>query len=253
MKDVGRTRHAVEPSRYDSATRTGRGNIKVGNHPITARVSAGASRNTVSMVGAVLSVFLHVTLITPAFWGFGSHRPFGLDTSRHAADDEFAMELVAIDEVATTSAAIPTRSSQQLTPVRVTIPFRSWAVDFPEEKPAAAARDNDVDEQLEGRYLGQINARIDRAWLRPRSAIGDERFICQARIEQDGSGNITEVALERCNGTLRWQLSLVHAIQSASPLPAPPDPAAFVRALHMRFEAVAIERAATREQYEPGS
>jgi len=133
---------------------------------------------------------------------------------------------------------------------------------------ASAATDAPGNEAF-GRYVGQINARIDRAWLRPRSPISadrsaakgfpgsangatwDDRFVCRVRIAQDSAGKVTEVTLEHCNGSPRWQLSLVHAIESASPLPVPPDPSVFAHVIHMRFEASAVESAASVEQYEP--
>ena len=52
-----------------------------------------------------------------------------------------------------------------------------------------------------------------------------------------------EVTLKQCNGDARWQLSLVHAIESASPLPAPPDPAVFAASLTLEMRS---------EPYDPG-
>lgn len=87
-----------------------------------------------------------------------------------------------------------------------------------------------VQSMLFGRYTGQINARIERAWRKPRSPINDEnsalaltltdgnvaperdQFRCQARILQDTTGNVKEVALIVCNGTLAWQRSLIDAM-----------------------------------------
>lgn len=109
---------------------------------------------------------------------------------------------------------------------------------------------------LFGRYIGQIQARIERAWRRPRSPVSDEHpalddsvagapggvspaydsFRCQVRILQDGHGAVQEVQMLSCNGTVTWQQSLVTAILSASPLPAPPDPAVFTPSLTMAFE-----------------
>jgi hypothetical protein len=97
---------------------------------------------------------------------------------------------------------------------------------------------------LYGRYMGQIDARIERAWLRPRDPIKEGAFFCRARIEQDASGSVTEITLQHCNGTARWQVSLVHAIQAASPLPAPPDPKVFKTVVHLDF---------TSQPYSPGS
>src|SRR5690606_37180118 len=81
---------------------------------------------------------------------------------------------------------------------------------------------------LFGRYIGQIQARIERAWIRPRSAADGDSFACRVRVLQDRRGNVIEVMLQRCNGDSDWQSSLVRAIERAAPLPAPPDPNVYV-------------------------
>jgi len=102
-----------------------------------------------------------------------------------------------------------------------------------------------------GRYIGQISARIERAWVRPRSpvndvtarnggaasGISDEIFTCRAQIRQDARGHVQEVLLLDCNGTEAWRRSLVVAINQSSPLPAPPIPNVFTQAITMTFEA----------------
>lgn len=105
--------------------------------------------------------------------------------------------------------------------------------------------------ELYGRYVGQIQARIDRAWLRPRTAIGAPIFQCQAQIDQDHQGRVAEVTLIACNGDTRWQVSLVRAIQAASPLPAPPNQAVFTRHILLEFRAVAYAPGASADLYEP--
>jgi hypothetical protein len=102
-----------------------------------------------------------------------------------------------------------------------------------------------------GRYLGQIRARIDRAWLRPRSAIGAPIFQCQVQVDQDSGGRVQEVTLLECNGGASWQLSLVHAIQAASPLPAPSDRAVFVHHVLLAFRAMAYAPGEPADLYEP--
>jgi hypothetical protein len=57
---------------------------------------------------------------------------------------------------------------------------------------------------LSGLYVGQIDARIERAWLRPRTEVGAGVFSCSARIEQDEAGHAQDVTLIRCNGRARW-------------------------------------------------
>lgn len=127
---------------------------------------------------------------------------------------------------------------------------------------ALTAGDPAMQSMLFGRYTNQINARIQRAWRKPRGPIEGEldshneraethtTFRCQARISQDGVGNVTEVELTQCNGTPEWQLSLVRAIQRSSPLPAPPSPTVFTNALTLAFEGRAYTPGSREDEYE---
>jgi hypothetical protein len=115
---------------------------------------------------------------------------------------------------------------------------------------------------LFGRYSGQIQARIERAWQRPRSPVNVEGsqpsgpsvaqpdFRCQVRILQDNHGAVQEVQMLACNGSVTWQQSLVTAILSASPLPAPPDPAVFTHSLTMTFEGQAYRPGSSTDGYD---
>lgn len=122
---------------------------------------------------------------------------------------------------------------------------------------------------LFGRYSGQIQARVERAWRRPRSPVSDgghlaqfpaagaadgaqtdHSFRCQVRILQDPHGAVQEVQMLECNGSISWQQSLVTAILSASPLPVPPNPSVFTRALTMTFEAQAYSPGSLPDEYE---
>jgi hypothetical protein len=119
-----------------------------------------------------------------------------------------------------------------------------------------------------GRYTGQISARIERAWVRPRSAVTSDAvaaphrdvtddstadgntFRCRVQIRQDAHGNVQEVLLVDCNGTEAWRHSLVIAINQSSPLPAPPIPSVFRRLLNMTFEAQAYQQGDAPDEYE---
>lgn len=89
---------------------------------------------------------------------------------------------------------------------------------------------------LFGRYMGQIKARIERAWSFPLVASSD-RFECRVQIKQDRRGEVQEVTLQQCGGDPAWQLSLVQAIQRASPLSGPPDDSVFTEIVTMYFAA----------------
>jgi TonB C terminal len=108
---------------------------------------------------------------------------------------------------------------------------------------------------LFGRYTVQIDARIERAWRRPRSPVtpasDPELFKCQVRIIQDAHGSVQEVQILSCNGSAAWQHSLVTAILASSPLPAPPDPNVFTRALTMTFSAGPYTTNSVADDYEP--
>jgi hypothetical protein len=74
---------------------------------------------------------------------------------------------------------------------------------------------------------------------------------CSVQITQDRSGNVQQTVLQRCNGDLCWQLSLVQAIQSASPLPAPPDPSVFADAVTLQFNCDAYVAGGAADGFEP--
>ena len=89
---------------------------------------------------------------------------------------------------------------------------------------------------LFGRYMGQVKARIERAWIKPSTATFVS-FQCKVQIKQSKQGDVQEVTLQRCGNDSAWQLSLVKAIQSASPLSAPPDESVFTELLTLNFNA----------------
>jgi hypothetical protein len=138
------------------------------------------------------------------------------------------------------------------TPQLIDVPLSP--VDPPDELVAendsASAAEDPGDSELFGRYMGQVSARIERAWLRPRTPVGEPTFSCRVRIEQDVTGAVREITLVHCNGSTRWQLSLVQAIQTASPLPAPPDPAVFKRTFSLSFQSPPYSPTVAAELYE---
>jgi hypothetical protein len=115
--------------------------------------------------------------------------------------------------------------------------------------------------RLFGIYSGQIQARVDRIWSRPRTPVNDasdpatgansiEYFRCQVQIVQDSRGNVQEILLPDCNGSAAWQRSLVLALQGASPLPAPPSPTVFSRTVSLIFVGYAYVAGGSSEGYE---
>jgi hypothetical protein len=129
---------------------------------------------------------------------------------------------------------------------------------------ASRAQGGDTGEQarLFGIYTGQIQARIDRVWRRPRTPINednasatntdlDDSFQCQAQIVQDAAGNVQEILLPQCNGSSTWQHSLVSAIRQASPLPAPPNVSVFRQSITLNFVGVRFIPGDAEDDYEP--
>jgi colicin import membrane protein len=97
-----------------------------------------------------------------------------------------------------------------------------------EEKLAAARTSS-----LMSLYIGQITARIERAWIRPAgAAVGLE---CEVRVTQVPGGAVTAVQIARCNGDESVRQSIEAAVFRASPLPSPPSPDLFERILVVTF------------------
>jgi hypothetical protein len=200
-------------------------------------------------VGAILSALLHALILQGVLLGGGKSVPVEPQTPSAGGTPggDAAMTVEFFSEPP--PEALSVASAPQLTKVPVS------QVDPPDdlvvENDSASASEDPGDSALFGRYMGQVSARIERAWLRPRTPLGDSLFSCQVRIEQDAAGSVREITLVHCNGSARWQLSLVQAIQTASPLPAPPDPAVFKRTFSLRFESLPYSPTVAAELYEP--
>ena len=205
---------------------------------------------------------LHTLLLVPLMWGPGLHRAQlpnsqGASASHTRPNEVESMLVVFINEPQTVGAADapepPTSVSDS--PVRkITAPdfSRFVRIDTRLDNPALEA---DGDENghalMYGRYMAQVSARIQRAWIRPRSPVEGGSFTCRVRIAQSMSGAVQEVTLQQCNRDLRWQSSLVQAIQSASPLPAPPDPSVFSNLLSMELDSDEFHTGSRDDGYEP--
>lgn len=133
-----------------------------------------------------------------------------------------------------------------------------------EDKDSASSVGNGDDTErarLFGIYTGQIQARIERIWRRPRTPVQEgsdsttasnsaDYFYCQVQIDQEPNGSVREIMLPNCNGSIAWQHSLVTAIQQAVPLPAPPSPAVFRRSITLSFIGYAYSAGSSEEGYE---
>ena len=85
-------------------------------------------------------------------------------------------------------------------------------------------------------WQAQIQARIQRAWLKPPSA--RTGIDCIVYVTQVPGGEVVNVRLGQCNGDAAVRESIQAAAFRASPLPPPPDPALFERNLEIQFKPV---------------
>jgi hypothetical protein len=166
-----------------------------------------------------------------------------LDSSQPAKEPDKQVENPLVDPVVTRLSADALSALTAVPPI---------VLDNPDPKSPQDSGEDLFDRSAPyGRYLSQINARILRAWLRPRTPIGSSLFFCRARIDQDTRGNVKEVTLEACNGDARWQVSVVRAIQSSSPLPAPPDPRVFRHDVTVSLQSLGYQHGMEEDEFEP--
>ena len=229
--------------------------------PARARSKRGATQNlnrgrfASSILCLCASLALHFLLLGSLLGGFAQHSPtkhsdsLGNPDGQSSAGGDPALEWVDIP-ISAAPQQLADPELPVLTPLAsLDLPaprippelFREPRFELPTETEAESAAGNTPTQdpgksRLYGLYVGQINARIERAWSLPRESAG-ATFVCSVRVDQEKDGSVESVTLEECNGDTRWQSSLVHAIEAASPLPAPPDDSVFARTIRLRFEA----------------
>jgi hypothetical protein len=238
---------------------------------VPARSQFRVRRLWTGSIGVAGTLLLHALLVLPLFLDLSlpAHEPpnrSGAGASAFVSNAEPVMTVVFINEPSTAERKAPADpellASRGLAPVDLPVVVLS-----PDVLPAADAADQDKEQDssappeaagdqaqhaiLYGRYLGQVQARIERAWMRPRTEIGAPRFSCRVRIEQNRLGDVISVSLDHCEGGERWQQSLVSAIRTASPLPAPPDPSVYADRLHLTFQSEGFRPGAPAEEFEP--
>jgi hypothetical protein len=221
-----------------------------------------------SAIAALAVVAFHLAIVGSVLLSEGAQhkqvpRERGLSANDIAADTEPTTTLILIEDPGAGAADNPFERVASHGPVlqnlRLTIisprPTLDQGLDEQSEVKTEATRDSTGDRQsgaaLFGLYLGQIQARVQRAWLRPRVPVGAETFECRAQVLQNARGEVKEVVLQDCNGDARWQLSLVRAIEQASPLPAPPDAAVFAENLQLSFHSRGYVAGSNEEGFEP--
>ena len=246
--------------------------------PLVARRPSPRSVISPTMIGLVGTVLVHALIVPSAYMGSraAKSRPPKVQEAgaltNSTGDEESALVLIGLPTVAKSSqetAQSVAPSLPELAKMKVKSPIDLEPASLlnlevltlgEAESSSATAANGDGAEQarLFGIYTGQIQARIDRIWRRPRTAIGDagsasnsdDSFQCEAQIVQDAHGNVQEILLPRCNGSLAWRLSLVSAIQEASPLPAPPNASVFSRSIALNFVGIAYSAGSSSGEYE---
>lgn len=229
-----------------------------------------ASKWVGGLAGAVASIALHLMLLSPWLLGSGHKAPpIRTNDEGVPSSGAAAMTVVFLNAAETRSdpaedqnlarEAALTTQLPVLAPIgavnkglgEVSFAFEPDAVDSYRDTNADAPGDQEGRAALFGRYLGQIIARISRAWLRPRSPIGSETFSCWVQVDQDRHGTVLQITLKRCNSTPSWQISLVHAIESSSPLPAPPDSRVFTQTLTFEMSSHGFDPVGPADGFEP--
>jgi len=94
---------------------------------------------------------------------------------------------------------------------------------------AAAARAA----SLSAQWAAAIQARVQRAWIRPASAVAG--LDCRVLVTQAPGGTVLSAEVRACNGDDSVRQSIEAAVFRASPLPPPPDPSLFERNIDLRF------------------
>jgi hypothetical protein len=219
-----------------------------------------------AIIGLVGTLLLHTLAFQTALTGDRArkirppevqHPGLSMDKSESKPADRLVfvdLSGVARSDVEIGDAAALIQPPMKMNPIKMTTPDSLPSVNIPllslddekEFKTSGEGTDTNEHARLFGIYSGQIQARVERIWTRPRSPVNDgtnaaastnavEYFHCQVQIVQDSTGNVQEVLLPNCNGSVAWQRSLVVAIQQASPLPAPPSPDVFTRNMSMNF------------------
>lgn len=174
---------------------------QVGSYSVLRTVlrASGCAESRVGVIsaGVFTSFLLHALLISSLTLGWGhmrayppNHPHLNAPGVRSGQDDELTMELVPVEEAGSSAAG---DAGVIATPMLVTVNPEAALADA--NVPPVLDLDGqhaDVEAMtrslLAGRYLGQVDARIERAWRRPRTPIREGLFSCGVRIEQDASG-----------------------------------------------------------------
>jgi hypothetical protein len=238
--------------------------------PTIVRVRASRWYVPPTFIGVAGTILFHVLIVPSVYfgdWGSQTHPPaipvFGA-TLKSKSDSGENLVLLTLPIVAPSSPAISLDFAMEKIAVRepeqeiADMPILALDDQQPDESKGSGSDGDQA--RLVGIYTGQIRARVERLWRRPRTVVdepsesatgnSDDLFHCQVQIIQDERGFVQEVLLPRCNGSPDWQRSLVTAIQQASPLPAPPSASVFSRSIAVEFVGLPYVKGAPPDDYE---
>ena len=85
----------------------------------------------------------------------------------------------------------------------------------------------------QSRWVYAIQQQVTRNFIRPASA--PEDLNCVVDVKQIPGGQVVNVEIGRCNGDAAVRRAIVAAVNKASPLPPPDNPAVFERDLTLIF------------------
>lgn len=233
-----------------------------------ANVVMRRRRKAIPFLGVVATMLVHIVFLTPVLWEGGMNKsprqPEAVGSAANAgsAQGAAAEQMILID-LGTVSESLPD-VSRPASPVQLaaapallqmlgpdSLPLKPLFVDPEGESSTPTEADLIARTQLVGLYEGQIRARIERAWRRPRTPLADRQFNCRVKVEQDARGNVLSVKLQTCEGTQDWFDSMIHAVKAASPLPAPPNRAVFAGTFQMSFHALSYQEGENEEGFAP--
>jgi TonB C terminal len=248
--------------------------------PIVAKVPAPHRYWSSTPIGVIGTLLIHALIVPSVYMGSRGpkvrppERQESTSLAKSKADSTDNLVLITLPTNADSSDAASRDMSLQFSPIKMAAVSRvevetpalldAELLPLSEEQPAQVTgngEDGTEQARLRGIYSGQIRARIERIWRRPRTPISegssdgtpdvsDESFQCQVQIVQDANGFVQEVLLPRCRGSAAWRRSLVMAIQQASPLPAAPSPRVFTRSIVLDFVAVPYVTGSPEDEYE---
>jgi hypothetical protein len=220
-----------------------------------------ARRTLVGVIGIAATVLLHSLFFAVAIWNGGSlPHPRLLDAAGAGANtgaqdaEPGERRMTVMLNLEYDGATPPLEPPPQLPePVMEqpsilaitgpdTLPLPAFELEPPGEEAVEQDAQLMARVKFAGIYESQVRARIERAWELPDEAVPEPEFSCLVQIHQQRDGRVKEVdlVLSKCEGSPAWQQSLVNAVQTASPLPAPPHPGVFVDSFSLVFHSSAV-------------